>query len=46
MKNKKNIVIKIGTTSIIKDKLLTNKYKITFDNVREAYPDITWGGRS
>lgn len=29
-----------------KDKLLTNKYKITFENVKEAYPDIQWGGRS
>ena len=31
---------------LTKDKLLTDKYKITFDNVKEAYPDITWGGRS
>jgi len=29
-----------------KDKRLTDKYKITFDNVKEAYPDIQWGGRS
>ncbi len=29
-----------------KDKKLTDKYKISFDNVKEAYPDITWGGRS
>ena len=29
-----------------KDKRLTDKYKITFENVKEAYPDITWGGRS
>ena len=29
-----------------KDKRLTDKYKISFDNVKEAYPDIQWGGRS
>jgi hypothetical protein len=31
---------------LTKDKKLTDKYKITFDNVKQAYPDITWGGRS
>lgn len=31
---------------LTKDKKLTDKYKITFDNVREAYPDIQWGNRS
>jgi hypothetical protein len=31
---------------LIKDRNLQNKYKITFENVKEAYPDITWGGRS
>jgi hypothetical protein len=31
---------------LVKDKKLTDKYKITWDNVREAYPDIKWGGRS
>jgi len=31
---------------LTKDKKLTDKYKITLDNVKEAYPDITWGGRS
>jgi hypothetical protein len=31
---------------LTKDKNLTDKYKITFDNVKEAYPDIQWGGRS
>lgn len=31
---------------LVKDKKLTDKYKITFENVKEAYPDITWGGRS
>jgi len=31
---------------LTKDKRLTDKYKITFDNVKEAYPDINWGGRS
>ena len=30
----------------MKDKVLQTKYKITLDNVKEAYPDITWGGRS
>ena len=31
---------------LTKDKRLTDKYKITLDNVKEAYPDIRWGGRS
>ena len=31
---------------LIKDKNLEGKYKITIDNVKEAYPDIKWGGRS
>lgn len=31
---------------LTKDKKLTDKYKITFENIKEAYPDITWGGRS
>ena len=31
---------------LTKDKQLTTKYKITFENVKEAYPDIQWGGRS
>jgi hypothetical protein len=31
---------------LVKDKRLTTKYKISFDNIKEAYPDITWGGRS
>ena len=31
---------------LTKDKSLTDKYKISFENVKEAYPDITWGGRS
>ncbi len=29
-----------------KDKKLETKYKITHENVKEAYPDIQWGGRS
>ncbi len=29
-----------------KDKRLSDKYKITLENVKEAYPDIQWGGRS
>lgn len=31
---------------LTKDKKLQTKYKITFENVKEAYPDIQWGGRS
>ena len=31
---------------LTKDKNLSNKYKITLENVKEAYPDIKWGGRS
>ena len=31
---------------LTKDKNLGGKYKITFDQVKEAYPDIVWGGRS
>ena len=31
---------------LIKDKKLSEKYKITKEIVAEAYPDITWGGRS
>ena len=31
---------------LTKDHKLTDKYKISLDVVKEAYPDITWGGRS
>lgn len=31
---------------LVKDKKLQSKYKVTLENVKEAYPDITWGGRS
>ena len=31
---------------LVKDKKLTDKYKITKDVVSAAYPQITWGGRS
>ena len=31
---------------LVKDKKLTDKYNITHDLVKEAYPDIVWGGRS
>lgn len=31
---------------LVKDKNLQTKYKISHDNVKEAYPDIQWGGRS
>jgi hypothetical protein len=30
----------------VKDKELQTKYKLTYEVVREAYPDINWGGRS
>jgi hypothetical protein len=29
----------------VKDKQLHKKYKITFATVKEAFPEITWGGR-
>ena len=31
---------------LTKDKNLTSKYKITYDIVKEEFPDIQWGGRS
>ena len=31
---------------LVKDGQLNKKYKVTRDAVEEAYPDITWGGRS
>lgn len=31
---------------LVKDKKLTDKYKVSFEIVKEAYPDIKWGGRS
>jgi hypothetical protein len=31
---------------LVKDKKLTDKYKVSFEVVKEAYPDIVWGGRS
>ena len=31
---------------LVKDKRLTDKYKITKEVVSAAYPQITWGGRS
>ena len=31
---------------LVKDSLLTDKYRLTKNMVAEAYPDITWGGRS
>ena len=30
---------------LTKDKRLSTKYKISHENVKEAYPDIQWGGR-
>jgi hypothetical protein len=29
----------------MKDKKLATKYKITKENISEAYPDIQWGNR-
>ena len=31
---------------LTKDKKLTDKYKLTFENVKESFPDIQWGNRS
>jgi len=31
---------------LVKDKELQTKYKITYDIVAQAFPDIRWGGRS
>ena len=31
---------------LVKDKKLTDKYKITREHVEKAYPDIQWGNRS
>jgi hypothetical protein len=31
---------------LTKDKRLSDKYKISLENVKESYPDILWGGRS
>lgn len=31
---------------LVKDKRLEEKYKIGFENIKQAYPDISWGGRS
>ena len=31
---------------LVKDKRLQTKYKISYDIVKDAYPDINWGGRS
>tara|TARA_B100000287_G_C20632400_1_gene780333 strand:+ start:32 stop:517 length:486 start_codon:yes stop_codon:yes gene_type:complete len=31
---------------LVKDKELTKKYKVTHDQVKEAFPDIVWGDRT
>ena len=31
---------------LVKDKRLTDKYKVTLEMVKEAYPDIVWGDRT
>ena len=30
---------------LVKDKDLTKKYRVTHNVVKEAYPDVEWGGR-
>jgi hypothetical protein len=30
---------------LVKDKRLNERYKVTYDIVAQAYPDIEWGGR-
>lgn len=30
---------------LVKDKELTKKYRVTHNVVKEAYPDVEWGGR-
>ena len=31
---------------LVKDKALEDKYSVTYDIVRQSYPDMQWGGRS
>ena len=31
---------------VVKDKRLTDKYKVTYEQVKEAFPDIVWGDRT
>jgi hypothetical protein len=31
---------------LTKDKKLTDNYKVSFENVKESFPDIQWGNRS
>ena len=31
---------------LVKDKRLTDKYKVTYEQVKEAFPDIVWGDRT
>ena len=31
---------------LAKDKRLSETYSVTYEQVKEAFPDITWGGRS
>ena len=31
---------------LVKDKRLSQEYSVTYEQVKEAYPDINWGGRS
>ena len=31
---------------LVKDKKLQTKYKLTYEVVSQAFPDIRWGGRS
>ena len=40
------IQVKQRIVILAKDKRLSDEYAITYDQVKEAYPDINWGGRS
>jgi len=31
---------------LVKDKDLDSKYNVSLDNVKQAYPNMTWGNRS
>ena len=31
---------------LVKDKKLSDRYNVTYEIIKEAYPDIQWGGRS
>ena len=39
------ILMKVRVVCLCKDKNLGSKYRITHNVVKEAYPDVEWGGR-